>query len=200
MGKSLMKSIKTIKDPQAFQLLADDTRRKIIFLLRAKEMTVSQIAADLSLTPQAVYHHIKKLLAAEMVEVSKEVRVEHLIESYYRTTAEVFFCSMGMASRSPKAAKEQLITVLGALKKIGFNIDTDEKIVAQLMEIDLKKDECCPMGKYEEKISELDDVDFNLKQAVAEYAEIMSASDEDFAKQQQLRKKTREILLSHVRK
>ena len=56
-----MKPVKTISDPESFKIAADDTRRKIIHLLRAKEMTVSQIADELDLTPQTVYHHIRKL-------------------------------------------------------------------------------------------------------------------------------------------
>ena len=67
-----MKSFKVIKDPDAFQLLADETRRRVIYLLRAKEMTVAQIAEELKLTPQAIYHHIRKLKDAEMVEVARD--------------------------------------------------------------------------------------------------------------------------------
>ncbi len=65
-----MKAIKVVNDPKEFQLLADGTRRKIIFLLRATEMTVSQIASNLGLTPQAIYHHIKKLQKADLVTVA----------------------------------------------------------------------------------------------------------------------------------
>ncbi len=90
-----MRSIKTINDPEAFKLLGDETRRKMVFLLRAKEMTVSQVAEEIDLTPQAVYHHIRKLVEGEMVEVSREVRVDHIIESYYRATAECFHIVVG---------------------------------------------------------------------------------------------------------
>ena len=44
--------------------MADDTRRRVVYLLRAKEMTVGQIHHELQLTPQAIYHHIRKLLDA----------------------------------------------------------------------------------------------------------------------------------------
>ena len=47
-----MKAIKVVDDPENFKLLADDTRRRIVFLLRAKEMTVSQIASNLEVTPR----------------------------------------------------------------------------------------------------------------------------------------------------
>ena len=63
-----MRSIKTINDPGAFKLLGDETRRKMVFLLRAKEMTVSQVAEELDLTPQAVYHHIRKLVEGVLVK------------------------------------------------------------------------------------------------------------------------------------
>ena len=61
-----------ITDPAAMELLGDDTRRRIIYLLRARELTISQIAEELRMTLQAIYHHIKKLLPAEMVEVTRE--------------------------------------------------------------------------------------------------------------------------------
>ena len=87
-----MKAFKVIKGgADAFQLLADETRRRIIYLLRAKEHTVSQMAAELELTPQAIYHHIRKLRDADLVEVSREERIDHFIETYFRATAEVFY-------------------------------------------------------------------------------------------------------------
>lgn len=94
-----MRAFKYIRDPRAFELLADETRRKIIYLLRAKEMTVSQLAADLHVTTQAVYHQIKKLLELELVEVAREERVDHFIETYYRAAAEVFEFHHGDAGK-----------------------------------------------------------------------------------------------------
>ena len=52
---SCMKPFMVVKEPEAFQLLADETRRKILYLLRVKEMTVSQLSSELGLTSQAVY-------------------------------------------------------------------------------------------------------------------------------------------------
>jgi len=198
--ESTMRPIKTITDPEAFQLLADTTRRQIVFLLRAQEMTVSQLAEHVKSSPQNVYHHIKKLVNAGMVEVSKEVRVDHLIESYYRATAEVFNCSEGQETKNPEAAKEQLKTVLMGLKKIGFKIRTDEKAVGELMEVTTQMHNCCKKGIYEEKIAELEDVDFVAKQVVSEYADMLSMSDEQFAKQQEFMKKFKNTLHSLVNK
>jgi len=195
-----LKPIKVINDPDAFQLLGDETRRKIVFLLRVKEMTVSQIAAELNITPQAVYHHIKKLRKGGMVEVAREERIDHLIESYYRATAETFFCSVGKTPRGGELAKDQVRIVLNALKRLGFNLEFDENKISQLIEVWSELDECCGSEKFEDAISNLDDVDFLTKQTVSEYAETLSMSEEEFVRQQELRKKFRDLLISLVKK
>jgi DNA-binding transcriptional ArsR family regulator len=195
-----MKPVKAIKDPGAFKLLADETRRRMVFLLRVKEMTVSQIAAELNVTPQAVYHHVKKLLKGGMVEVAREERIDHLIESYYRATAETFFCSVGKTPLSSKVAKEQLTTALNALKKLGFQIEFDEGKISQLVDVETQLEECYGSGKFEDMISELDDVDFLTKQAVQKYAEILSMSDKDFAKHRELDQKFMNLLRSFIKK
>jgi len=199
-----LKPIKTIREPEAFQLLADETRRKIMFLLRAKEMTVSQIAADLDITPQAVYHHVRKLLKGGMVEVTREERIGHLIESYYRTTAETFNFQMGktsyQTSRSQKLMREQEISALNALKKLGFNLELNENRISQLVKVRSEIEKCCSSTKIEDEIANMDDLDFPTSLLVREYADILSMSDEEFAKQQELTKQLRETLHSFVKK
>lgn len=195
-----MKPVKSIKDPEAFKLLADETRRRIVFLLRVKEMTVSQIAADLNLTPQAVYHHIKKLLKVKMVEVAREERIDHLIVSYYRATAETFFCSVGKTPSSSKVAKEQMTTILNALKNIGFDLEFDENTISQLIDVQSEFEERGDSAKFEDKISKLDDVDFLTKQTVQKYAETLSMSEKDFTRRQELDKKFNDLLRSLIKK
>lgn len=194
-----MKPLKVIKDPEAFKLLGDETRRKIVFLLRAKEMTVSQIAADLSITPQAVYHHIKKLQKGEMVEVAREERIGHLIESYYRATAEVFSCRVGNHG-TKESGIEQMKGVLGALQRIGFDLKFDENKVSELVELQSGLKECGYSGKFEDPIAELDDIDFFAKQTAQEYAETLSMSEKEFAEQQEARRKFRDLLVSLISK
>lgn len=195
-----MKAIKAINDPKAFQLLADETRRKIVFLLRAKEMTVSQIAAGLNITPQAVYHHIKKLKKGDLVEVSKEVRVDHLIESYYRATAETFICSVGNVPQDREYTKERATATLHALKKLGFNLEIDDDKISQLVDLQVELEHDCCSSNFEDEISELDDVDFLTKQTVQKWAQTLSMSDEEFVRQQLITKKVSDLLRSLVKK
>lgn len=195
-----MRYLKVITDPSAFQLLADDTRRKIVFLLRVKEMTVSQIAEHLGVTPQAVYHHIKKLVKANMVEVAREERVDHLIESYYRATAEIFHCNVGTAVKSKKAAKEQTTTVLNALKKLGLKLEYDDKKIDELVELQSQWKDYYFDTTHEEEIAKMDDIDNLTKQMVSEYAGLLSRPEKDHQKSEEIREKTRQLLLSLVKK
>jgi len=191
-----MKAVKTIVDPEAFKILADESRRKILFLLRAKEMTVSQIAHELNLTPQTVYHHIKKLVEGNMVEVSREVRVDHLIESYYQATAEVFHFALGKTTHSKEALEETIETTLKALNQIGFKLKFDKKVVSELADLKMELEECCGAKEYEDAISKLDDVDFFTKQEILEFAGILSMSTEKIATQDKLQKKFSNLIRS----
>jgi DNA-binding transcriptional ArsR family regulator len=195
-----MRAIKTISDPEAFKLAADETRRKMLFLLRAKEMTVRQIAQELNLTPQTVYHHIKRLVEGGMVEVSREVRVDHLIESYYQATAEVFHFTVGKTSHSKETLTEQIEGTLKALKRIGFKIEYAPNAVNQLAELQMELQDCCSAKELEERITKLEDIDLFTKQDVQEYAGLLSMSDEEIAKEDKLKKEFRNLLRSLIKK
>jgi DNA-binding transcriptional ArsR family regulator len=192
-----MKAIKVVNDPQEFQLLADGTRRKIIFLLRAAEMTVSQIASNLGLTPQAIYHHIKKLQKADLVAVAREERVGHLIESYYRATAEAFLCSVGVTPSGREFFEKQTKTTLDALVRVGFKLEYDEDDIQHLIE---KQDEllkCCGEKDYEENLKDtLDDIDNNTLALVRDFGTLIASTDEEFEKKQQLQREFRDALKS----
>lgn len=194
-----MKAVKTLTDPEAFKILADDTRRRMIFLLRAKEMTVSQIADQLDLTPQTVYHHIKRLLDAEMVEVAREVRVDHLIESYYQATAEVFHVTVGKTSGGKESLAESIPIALDGLKRIGINVSYDKKDVEELAEMTMQQEDCCGSKEHEEAVSKLDDLDLLSKETVQEYATLISMTDEEMMKQCELKKSFRKALRSLVK-
>lgn len=196
-----MKAIKVVDDPEKFKLLADDTRRKIVFLLRATEMTVSQIASTLEMTPQAIYHHIKKLQKADLVQVTREERVGHLIESYFRATAEAFMCSVGATPSGREFFEKQMGTALDSLVKVGFDLEYDEDDVQHLIE---KQDELmkhCGDKDFEEEMKgALDDLDSGTLEIIKEYGKLLAMTDEEFSKQQRLNKEFRDVLKSLLKR
>jgi DNA-binding transcriptional ArsR family regulator len=200
-----MKAFRTIKDPLAFQLLADETRRKIVYLLRVKEMSVSQLASELNLTPQAVYHHVKKLVKGGLAEVTREERCGHLIESHYRATAELFNLSHGKASaqslRSKQLAKEQMTKILEALEKAGFALEYDEEKISQLVDVQSEQNDCChDTSRLENIIYEMNDLDLLNKKTAVSLAKNLKMTDEEFQKEHEKRKKFRQALMTLLKK
>jgi len=172
-------------------------------------MTVSQLAKELNLTPQALYHHIKKLLKGEMVEVVREERIGHLIESYYRATAEDFLITHGKISsqtfRDRKLAEEHVTTALNALDRLGFNLEFDERKISQLIDLRAGLDRSCEAAgkkksEIEDDIWNMDDLNFLTKMMATDFAGKLLMSDDEFARQQETRKKLRDLLLSLAKK
>jgi predicted transcriptional regulator len=192
-----VKLLKRIKEvgPEAFKLLGDGTRRKMIFLLRVKELTVGNISTELDVTPQSVYHHIKKLEKAGLVEVTREERCGHLIESYYQATAETFICSIG--SLSKEAIKVDMLDVLKGLKKIGFRLEISDAIASKLVDLETEMMKHKGAKKLTDAIITMEkDMDFMTLEFVKHYADIILMTDEEFEKRQRLSKESRQFLLS----
>lgn len=173
-----MRAFKYVSDPKAFELLGDETRRRIIYLLRANEMTVSQLAASIHLTTQAVYHQIKKLQEVGLVEVAREERVDHFIETYYRAAAEVFEFRHGDVGR--QEAEKRFKEAFDALKKAGIDMTTDDEVVARAAELDAEMGKLGLPKETEEKISAIDDVGFFTKSKMYELAQMALMSDKQF--------------------
>lgn len=194
MEVSELKPVKEV-DPEAFKLLGDETRRKIIFLLRVKELTVSQISGELGVTPQAIYHHIKKLEEVGLIEVSREERIDHIIESYYQATAETFICSIG--SLSKEAVKVDMLDVLEGLNKIGFKVETSDEIASKLVDLEAKMMKHKGENKLKNAVIKLEkDMDFMTLEMVKSYADLILMSDEEHAKRQKLGRDLRQFLIS----
>lgn len=202
-----MKAFIVIREPEAFQLLADETRRKILYLLRVKEMSVTQLAAELGLTSQAVYHHIRKLLKGKMVEVTKEERVGHLIESYYRATAEDFLLSTGKIKaesvRDKAMVKEQMTAVFKSYQKFGLDIKYDDSSISKLVDlwVGLQED-CgtCMNPELQDKIWSSDELSLLEKTMAAELSSVLLMTDEEFARNEKNRRQLRTFLRSLAQK
>lgn len=190
-----MKPVKIITDPAAMELLGDETRRRIIYLLRARELTNSQIAEELRMTPQAIYHHIKKLLGVGMVEVTREERVENFIETYYRAAAEVFEFSWGGTTGKNQAYVEQrLRDTLMSLGKIGINVKIDQNAIAEIIKTRAKIASFTDVEDLQEKVSKLEGVDFLGKQELTSVASMISLTDKQFQEMLESQKELRRLL------
>jgi DNA-binding transcriptional ArsR family regulator len=193
-----MRAFKYIRDPRAFELLADETRRRIIYLLRAKEMTVSQLAGELHVTPQAIYHQINKLRELGLIDVAREERVDHFIETYYRAAAEVFELQHGEAGS--EEGEKHFKEAFGALSRVGLHVEADESVIKKVAELHADKDKLGLSEELEEKISQIDDVAFFTKSRMYELAQLALMSDKQFDKMIEAEKALRKLMTSSVSK
>jgi DNA-binding transcriptional ArsR family regulator len=194
-----MRTLKVFKDAKAFELAADRTRRRIIHLLRARELSVSQIADELKMTPQAIYHHVRKMLDAGLIEVAKEERVDHFIETYYQATAELFEFTYGETS-DQKYKEARTKEALQALTRIGLTIPIDEETIAKYAKLSGKMKSVYMLCSSElsDKISELEDLDHFTKQDAIEIASSVCMNDKQFEELQTLQREARELLKPKV--
>jgi len=190
-----MRTLKVFKDAKAFELAADSTRRRMIHLLRARVLSVSQIADELEMTPQAIYHHVRKMLDAGLIEVAKEERVDHFIETYYQASAEIFHFTYGEPG-DQEYKEGRTKEVLQALARVGLIHSVDEETISKYAELSGKKQsihQCCG-PELAEKISQVEDLDFFSKQEAIDIATNISMSDKQFEELQTLERESRELL------
>jgi len=193
-----MRSFKFFNDPKAFEVLADETRRKMIYMLRVKEQTVSQLAEALGKTPQAMYHQIKILLDNGFIEVAREERVEHFIETYYRATAEVFEFTHG---ENPSGeVQKQLKEAIEVLARLGIKANTDDEVLAKVAKLEGKINALGMRPDLEEKIQQLEDVGFFTRQHAYKYAQMATMTNKQFEEMVAATRELRQLLNSTLAK
>jgi DNA-binding transcriptional ArsR family regulator len=181
-----------ISDPKAFGLLADETRRRMVNLLRARELTVSQIAEELDKTTQNIYHHIKKLLNGGLVEVSREDKIENFVESYYRTTAEIFEVTHG--SGHEDLDESEVREIVQSLSRAGLLRNIDNQTLSKAVKI-LKRTKQISFGAdLMKKVESIEDAGLVVKLHSTEYSQLLLMSDHQFEEYQRLQRELRELL------
>jgi DNA-binding transcriptional ArsR family regulator len=91
-----------IKDPEVAKLLADDTRRRILHMLRHKELSPADLTKALDKNYSSVQHHLTQLVSAGLVEQTREERVRNMIQPYYHATAHRYLVSYSLTESLQK--------------------------------------------------------------------------------------------------
>ena len=125
--------------------------------------------------------------------VEREERVGHLIESYYRATAEAFLCSIGATPSGREFFEKQMKTTLESLVKVGFDLKFADADLERLIE---KQDEllkCCGDKEFENRLDELD-LDNTTLGIVKEYGKLLAMTDDEFEAQIRITMELRDAL------
>ena len=121
----------------------------------------------------------------------------HLIESYYRATAEAFLCSVGVTPSGREFFEKQTKTTLDSLVRVGFKLEYDEDDVHFLIEKQDALLKCCEEKDFEENVKDtLDDMDSNTLALVKDFGKLIAMTDEEFERHQQLKREFRDALRS----
>ena len=72
------------------KLLPDGTKEEILNLVAREPKTISQLAAELGLSPPSVYAHVNDMLKSELLRESEEWEKKHPTERYYEPNFPVF--------------------------------------------------------------------------------------------------------------
>ena len=185
------KAVHTISR-EAFKLLEDETRRRLVFMLRDSPMTVKDIAGQLGLTPQNIYHHIKKLQDEGMVGVSYERRNGHIIESYYAVSADTFAYADDRIEERPL---NRFMDVLLGLWEMGVPVMAGKENASRLQELDgvyqsslgdpanrYEVCEMCSFSGFFMKFGPMNPLQLNR---ILWYANLIRMSDDDFSEYMQ---------------
>lgn len=133
---------------EGFKLLEDETRRRIVFMLRDESLSVKEIAKRLQLTPQNIYHHVNKLQDQGIIQLNYEQRNGHLVESYYSVPADTYIY---VDDRINETETRRNLDVLFGLQEIGIDIKPCLESAVMLQEIQKDYDETIkdPENRYE---------------------------------------------------
>lgn len=127
------KGVMIIRDPEVAKLLADETRRRLLQLLRFAEMTPQQLAKALGKNVSSIMHHLSLLEQGGLVTVARTEIRRNLVVKWYRATAYRFVVSYELAEGLVPGS-EQYATLIEenarnaalVLTKIGAKLSEDE--------------------------------------------------------------------------
>lgn len=203
MAESESERLLKVIDGEAYRLLEDDTRRRIIFLLRDNELTVKEVASKLELTPQNIYHHVRKLQQAGLIRVLEERRAGHLIESYYTTTADTF---MYVDDEIEELVAQSFIDVLHGLNDLGIQVEVNEENADRLSEMYLRRNkllnmppiasEVCASCSYSGFFMKFGPLNPRLLNRIFQYSRLVKMTDEEFEESLEQTRELRRYLIS----
>ena len=79
-----------VQDPKQLRALGDVVRTKIVFLLRERAASITELAEVLKSPKGTVGHHVKVLEQAGLIRVVRTRKVRALTEKYYGRVARLF--------------------------------------------------------------------------------------------------------------
>ncbi len=192
---------------EGFKLLEDETRRRIVFMLRDESLNVKEIAKRLRLTPQNIYHHVNKLQDAGIIQLNYEQRNGHIVESYYSVPADTYIY---VDDRITESSLRRYMDILFGLQELGIEIKASLETAVMLEEIQEKyqetlsdpenRHEFCEQCSYSGFFMKFGPMNPMMLNRIYWYANLIRMNEEDFNKSVEKMRELRTFLRDQVTK
>ncbi len=130
-----MKEIEIVDDPEIIKIIVEETRSKILRLLRFRDMTISEIASILNKDVSTIFRHIKKLEKAGLIKVTGERKVHNIPEKLYGRTIKTIILAPEAYERSSfikRYTEKAFSEIKEALSEMGYSVE-DEKFLKDFL-------------------------------------------------------------------
>ena len=179
-----MKEIEIVDDPDKIKIIIEDTRTKILRLLKFRDMTISELASILNKDVSTIFRHIKKLESAGFVKVTGERKIHNVPEKIYGRTVKTIFLAPETYAKDEaikKMNKKRVEILADTLKSLGYegkDVDSLFDLLIHLDELSIKDIE-----KLEK------DVDWGILRKLALILVLLKISNEELEKLREIVKK-----------
>ncbi len=134
-----MKEIEIVDDPEKIKIIMEETRSKILRLLRFRDMTISELASILNKDVSTIFRHIKKLEGAGFVKVTGERRVHNVPERIYGRTAKTLILAPETYAKDSVIrgiTKKRMKAMIEALRHMGYEVRDEDALLDYLVKLD----------------------------------------------------------------
>jgi len=134
-----MKEVEIVDDPEKIKIIIEDTRTKILRLLRFRDMTISELASILNKDVSTIFRHIKKLESAGFVKVTGERRIHNVPEKIYGRTAKTIFLAPESYVKDEaikKMNKKRVEILADTLRSLGYEVKDVDALFDILIHLD----------------------------------------------------------------
>ncbi len=181
----MKKDVRVFEDSDTLKVGLEQSRKKILKLLKVKNMTISQISEALERDQSTVYRHIKKLEEAGFIEVKGEKKEHHIPERVYGRTAEIFLLTLEPMDKGVgmQWKNERVDRSLNILEQSGLECNGGEEIVDELSDFLEKVDEEI-LDDMTSSFSDREDIDFLSLMQSQFLAELIKIENDESLKEE----------------
>jgi len=179
-----MKEIEIVDDPDKIKIIIEDTRTKILRLLKFRDMTISELASILNKDVSTIFRHIKKLEAAGFVKVTGERKIHNVPEKIYGRTVKTIFLAPETYAKDEaikKMNKKRVEILVDTLQSLGYEVKDFDSLFELLIHLDELS------IKDIEKLEK--DIDWGILRKLALLLVLLKISDEDLGRLRSIVKK-----------